>query len=91
MGGRRLQLSLLQGWSFGGVRPWGRTQSNRSLKDGLTKESLDVGGRAGVLSPGGELGLKRHTLSSFSLIFPGGRAVLTTDLNLHPFLQIGGA
>lgn len=74
-----------------GSDPGARTQSVRSLKDGLTNESLDVGGKAGVLSPGGELGLKRHTLSSFSLIFPRGRADLTTDLNLHPFLQIGWA
>lgn len=43
------------------------TQSIRFLLDGLTNESLGVGGRAGDLSPGGKLGLRRHTLSSFSI------------------------
>lgn len=90
-GGRRLQPWLSKAGAAAGSDPGARTQSIRFLKDGLTNESLDVGGKAGVLSPGGELGLKRHTLSSFSLVFPRGTADLTTDLNLHPFLQIGGA
>lgn len=59
---RALQRGLsrrlgLRNWGYGGVR---------SLEDGLANESLDVRGRAD-LSAGGELGLRRHTLSSFSI------------------------
>lgn len=50
-----------------GSGPGAGTQSFRSLENGLTNKSLDAGGRAGDLSPGRELGLRRHTLSSFSI------------------------
>lgn len=43
--GGAFTASLRRSWSCGGVRPWGWDSERRSLKDGLTNESLDVGGR----------------------------------------------
>lgn len=61
-------MGSCEAWGFRGVRS-GRpgTQSIRSLENGVTNESLDAGGWAEDLSPSVGLGLRRHTLSSFSI------------------------
>ena len=62
-----LALGSCESGAMVGSGPGAGTQNIRFLEDALANESLDAGGRAGDLSPGGELGLRRHTLSYFSI------------------------